>query len=332
MKIITYGIVLLLAFTPQILFAQTKKKHPAVSLIFDTDIGPDYDDVGAMAVMHALADSGNVKILATMGSNQSKYIGPVLDAVNTYFGRPDIPIGVVRGRAVNSSAWQKWDSLIVAKYPHDIKNNSQTEAALSLYRKILSKQPDNSVTIVTVGFLTNLADLLQSKPDRYSTLSGSDLIKRKVNHLVCMAGHFPKGKEFNVDRDPVSSKIVFDNWPTKIIFSGWEIGNAVHTGLPIIQNETITNSPIKDAFSISIPMAKGDAGGRMSWDETAVLVAIKGTENYYAVVEGRFICAEDGSNKWENNGMNHFYLTEKMPVEQMQKTLNDLIMHQPIKK
>lgn len=35
-----------------------------VNLILDTDLGPDYDDVGAMALMHALADSGQVNILA----------------------------------------------------------------------------------------------------------------------------------------------------------------------------------------------------------------------------------------------------------------------------
>ena len=47
------------------------KKQP-VSLIFDTDMAPDYDDVGAMAVLHALADSGEVDILATVSSNKQE--------------------------------------------------------------------------------------------------------------------------------------------------------------------------------------------------------------------------------------------------------------------
>ena len=42
---------------------------PPVSVIFDTDMGPDYDDVGALALLHALADSGEVRILATVSSN-----------------------------------------------------------------------------------------------------------------------------------------------------------------------------------------------------------------------------------------------------------------------
>lgn len=303
-----------------------------VALIFDSDIGPDYDDVGAMAVMHALADSGKVNILATMASNQSTYIASVLDVLNTYFKRPGIPVGVVKNHAVNLVAWQKWDSIIVSKYPHQIKSNEQAQDALSLYRQILAAQPDKSVTIVTVGFLTNMADLLQSSPDKYSALSGMDLIKQKVKHLVCMAGHFPQGKEFNVDRDPASSKIVFDNWPTQIIFSGWEIGSAIHTGLPLTQNETIQNSPVKDVFAKSIPMDKQDAAGRMSWDETAVLIAINGYENYFNITEGRFICMEDGSNKWNANGKGHFYVTQKMPVPEMENVLNKLMMHQPVKK
>lgn len=305
-------------------------KHNAVNLILDTDIGPDYDDVGAMAVMHALADSGEVKILATIACNQSPYTAPVLNVLNTYFKKPDIPIGVVRSRAVAMPAWQKWDSVLASRYPHNIKTNKEGQDALSLYRKTLAAQPDGSVTIVTIGFLTNLADLLQSGPDAYAALDGKELIQKKVAKLVCMAGAFPKGKEFNVDRDPVSSKIVFDGWPTPIIFSGWEIGNAVHTGLPLINSNAIKSSPVKDAFAIAIPMAAEDAGGRMSWDQTAVLVAIKGHENFYDAVEGKFVCNSDGSNVWDARGKGHFYLKEKLPVPQMEKLLNNLMMHQPV--
>lgn len=318
-------LLILLIITISISDSYSQKSKP-VNLILDTDIGPDYDDVGAMAVMHSLADSGQVNILATVASNQSKYIASVLNILNTYFKRPNIPIGVVRGRGVRMTSWQKWDSLLVAKYPHTIKNNDQAQDALSLYRKILAKEPDGSVTIVTVGFLTNMADLLESKPDKYSPLSGKDLVKKKVKQLVCMAGRFPSGREFNVDRDPVSSKIVFDGWVTPIIFSGFEIGAAIHTGLALTQNEKIGNSPVKDAFSISIPLDKQDAGGRMSWDETAVLVAIKGHEAYYNTIEGRFVCSDDGSNKWDLKSKGHFYLVEKMPVPQVEKILNDLMM------
>ena len=51
-------------------FAQTRQKtKQPVPVILDTDIGPDYDDVGAMAVLHALADAGEARPLAVMSSN-----------------------------------------------------------------------------------------------------------------------------------------------------------------------------------------------------------------------------------------------------------------------
>ena len=56
---------------------QTDKPQP-VNLILDTDLGPDYDDVGAMALMHALADSGQVNILATLSSNHDERVVPCI--------------------------------------------------------------------------------------------------------------------------------------------------------------------------------------------------------------------------------------------------------------
>ena len=312
---------------------QKQEATVPVPVIFDTDIGPDYDDVGAMALLHAMADSGECKILATIASNKHERIAAVIDVLNTYFNRPAIPIGVVRRNAVDMNAPQKWDSLIVANYPHAIKTNEQADDALELYRKILVAQPDTSVTIVTVGFLTNMANLLQSAPDKFSSLNGRELVAKKVKHLVCMAGRFDaekgKFKEFNVVKDSVASKIVFDNWPTSITFSGFEIGLNIHTGLPII-NSNITNSPVKDAFARSIPLDPNDKDGRMSWDETAVLVAVRGYEKYFNVVRGKIICNTDGSNEWDAAGTRDFYLTPKMPVPAIEKVLNDLIMHQPV--
>ena len=72
-----------------------RKKMP---VIFDTDIGGDWDDMGALAVLHSLAGSGEAEILATMvsGGGHTATWGPAcLDAVNTFYGRPDIPIGLV---------------------------------------------------------------------------------------------------------------------------------------------------------------------------------------------------------------------------------------------
>ena len=144
----------------------------AVPIILDTDIGPDYDDVGALAVLHALADSGRVRLLATVASNKYPNIGPVLSVLNTYFGRPDLPIGVPKGAAVAEADRQHWSDTLVARYPHRVRSNAAVPDPVQVYRRVLAAQPDTSVTIVTIGFLTNLVGLLASSPDAYSPLAG----------------------------------------------------------------------------------------------------------------------------------------------------------------
>lgn len=329
MKIYAALLLLLTCCGGNLAYAQQKKPVP---IIFDTDMGPDYDDVGAIALLHALADSGEAKILATIASTKHARVAATLNVFNTYFNRPDIPIGVPKGNALDIGAWQKWDSLVVANYPHTIQTNDEAMDAVALYRKVLAAQPDGAVTIVTVGFLTNLANLLQSPADQYSPLRGTDLVKKKVKQLVCMAGWFPVGREFNVHKDSAASKIVFTGWPGTIIFSGFEVGVEVLSGLPLINNNAIQKSPVKDAFARSIPMSKQDSNGRMSWDETAVLIGIRGWSTYYTVQPGRFVIQEDGSNTWDSTGKGHFYVVKKMPVPEMAALINQLIMHQPVRK
>jgi pyrimidine-specific ribonucleoside hydrolase len=300
-----------------------------IHIIFDTDFGPDYDDVGAITLLHGFADSGYIRILATMASSKHKNAAAAINVFNTYFRRPGIPIGVVRGNAVELGDKQHWTDLVISRYPHKIKNNQEAEDALDLYRKILASQPDHSVTIITVGFLTNLANLLESTPDKYSSMKGFDLIKKKVSNLVCMAGRFPSGREFNLDQDVPSSKKVLADWPTPILFSGFEIGQKIKTGIPLIHDNQIQNSPVKDVFAICIPMALEDSAGRMSWDETAVFVAVKGWRNYYDLEEGGCSINSDGSNEWNNQGTMKAHLVEKQSPQVMTAIINQLIMHQP---
>ncbi|MEJ0080990.1 MAG: hypothetical protein WDM78_08610 [Puia sp.] len=104
-------------------------------VIFDTDFGPDYDDVGAITLLHCFADSGWVRILATMGSSKYNNAAAAINVFNTYFGRPDIPIGMVSGNAVELGDKQHWTDSVISRYPHKIKNNQDVPDALILYRK-----------------------------------------------------------------------------------------------------------------------------------------------------------------------------------------------------
>ncbi len=310
---------------------QAQKIKP-VPVIFDSDMGPDYDDVGAIALLHAFADSGYINILATVASTKYEGVGAVFNVLNTYFRRPDLLIGVPKLKALELKDSQHWTDTLFLNYPHKIKKNDEVLSAIEVYRKSLASQPDGSVIIITVGFLTNLADLIQSSPDKYSKLTGKELVRKKVKQLVCMAGSFPAGNEFNVRMDAASSKNVFENWETPILFSGVEIGMKIKTGLPLVNDLSIKNSPVKDAFRICIPLSQQDSAGRMSWDETAVLIAVKGYKPWWNIQTGKIKIAEDGSNTWEKGDSPHSYLIESQSPIIVRELINNLMMHQPVKK
>jgi inosine-uridine nucleoside N-ribohydrolase len=321
-------ISLFLLSLPVLILAQ--KKPDPVPIIFDSDMGPDYDDVGAIALLHAMADSGHAKILATVASTKYEGVAAIFEIFNSYFKKPEILIGVPKGKASELKDGQHWTDTLLQNYPHTIKKNDDVMDAIEVYRKVLASQPDKSVTIVTTGFLTNLYNLLISPSDKYSKLEGKNLVKQKVKQLVCMAGWFPSGSEFNVKIDAAASQYVFNNWQTPILFSGFEIGWPIRTGLPLINNASIKNSPVKDVFRISIPMNPQDSAGRMSWDQTAVLVAIKGYQPWYKIEKGKIAVADDGSNTWLKEPSSHSYLVEALPAKTVAEFINKLMMHQPV--
>jgi inosine-uridine nucleoside N-ribohydrolase len=322
-------IILCFSLLLQAAVVPAQQKAKPIAIIFDSDMGPDYDDVGAITLLHAFADSGYAKILATVASTKYEGVAAVLNVFNTYFKRSGILIGVPKGKAQELKDWQHWTDTLLLKYPHHIKRNDEVPGATEVYRKVLASQPDKTVTIITVGFLTNLSALLQSPPDKYSKLNGKELVKHKVKQLVCMAGRFPAGSEFNVNRDAAASQFVFTNWETPVLFSGVEIGLKIKTGLPLVNNKAIKNSPVKDVFRFCIPLDPQDSAGRMSWDETAVLIAVKGYSPWYRIEKGKMIVAEDGSNTWIKEPSPHSYLVELQSPAIVQQLINKLIMHQP---
>ena len=325
-----YLLTLIILLTISCTNCNKEKAASLPGIIFDTDLGPDYDDVGALAFLHAMADSGKIEILATIASNKHELVAPSIEVINTYFGRPETAIGAPSSHGVNTGSPYHWADSITTNYTHILNSTSEAADAVKLYRKILISQPDKSVTVVTVGFLTNLRNLLISKPDSISHLAGRDLVLKKVKNLVSMAGKFPEGKEYNVEMDSIASEYVFRNWPGEITFTGFEIGAQIKTGIRLT-NSDIKDSPVKDAFRISMLQSEEDKNGRMSWDQTAVLIAVYGTGGFFDIVKGTIIVNKNGSNRWKNDKVgNHKYVVLKTPADDVAKFIEDRMMHQPV--
>lgn len=324
-----FALFLMLAFVQA--YARPRHANP-VKIILDTDMGPDFDDVGALTVLHALADSGKAEILATLSCNKDSLVVPTIEVINTYFGRPTLPVGAPKTTGISMSAGQHWPDSIVARFPHQTRSTRLAPDAVTQYRKILAAQPDHSVTLVTIGFLTNLGHLLQSPPDGISPMDGAALVAKKVSKLVSMAGWFPKGKEFNVHMDAAASKYCLEHWPTEIIFTGFEIGDRIITGLQLVRKMGKEN-PVREAYRIAMAATADDRNGRRSWDQTAVLIAVYGTVPFFTTVKGTIRINPDGSNRWEADPAGkHSYVQFNWNPNSLAEFIEARMMHRPAKR
>ena len=168
-------------------------------MIFDTDMGNDVDDALALAMLHAFASRGEVKLLAVTVSKDNPWAAEYVRLVDEYYGRGAIPVGIVHdGKTQEDGLYVRQVCELHGRQP----DKAAVPDAVQLLRKTLAAEPDGAVTLIQVGFSTNLARLMESAPDRYSNLSGMELVKKKVRLLTVMAGNFAAAKpEYNVMTD-----------------------------------------------------------------------------------------------------------------------------------
>ncbi len=301
-------------------------------IIFDTDIGSDADDLGALAMLHTFVKRGDCELLAVMSWTLEENAVQAIDAINRYYFHPDIPIGTRKGSTFKDDA--NYNRAIVDNFSHKLSYDDVPDAT-SLYRKILSEAADSSITIVTVGPLANIQNLINSGPDQHSNLTGNKLITKKVKEFVIMGGKFPKGKkEWNFNGNmPGVTRYVLENLTVPITFSGFEVGEKIKTGA--IFNQTDPETPLYKGFlyfSSHAPWIKGQFKGKIldnsSFDQTAVLYAVKGnTSGHWTKITGGYCKADDtGGNKWvKNRKSNHSYLKIKGSPELL-ATLIEVLM------
>lgn len=263
--------------------ADAQKRQP-VNVILDTDMASDVDDVGALATLLSLEDLGEAKILAVgvCVLNDWSILG--VDAITTYYGRPDISLGTAKTGTVAGS---RYAQQIATEYPRSRGWNTADDApeVIGVYRRVLSQQPDNSVTFVTIGPVTSAAELLKSAPCQHSDLNGRDLVAKKVRRWVGMGGNH---NEYNMTADAPASKYALDSpskWPAPVLFSPHGVGTRVRTG------EGLRYLPENNILRRAWDLYKGKAKdwNHPSYDQCAVHYAVRGfdggpAEDYYDLV------------------------------------------------
>ncbi len=303
-------------------------------IIFDTDIGGDADDLGALAMLHNFMDRGECDLLAVMCWSNEEYAVPAIDAVNRYYNHPEIPIGVRKVEPGQVDYF--YNRAIAAHFPHKLTRDEVPDATL-LYRELLAGQQDSSVTILAVGPLKNIQDLINSGPDEISPLTGAGLIAAKVEKFVVMGGKFPEGEnEWNFNGNmPGVTKFVLENLETPVVFSGFEVGVQIKTGAAF-KNIDI-NTPLYVGFSyfgqhcpyLDKP-PEGEIINNSSYDQTAVLYAVRrGVGNYWNVISGgRCSVNENGDSKWiEGAPSNHSYLVLKKSPDELAELITSIMLN-----
>jgi hypothetical protein len=308
--------------------------HPnPVSLIFDTDICGDCDDVLALGMIHALQSRGQCRLLAVTISADHDLAAPFVESVNTFYGRGTITVGVVRpGGVAEKSAFLSLVEQNDAgrdRYPHRLTSGRLVPSATAVLRKTLASEPDRSVVIAQVGFSTNLARLLDSPPDELSPLPGLELVRRKVRLLSLMAGAFqpikgdPRYREYNVAKDVPSARALAERWPSPMVYSGFEIGIALPYPAVSIERDYgyVPHHPLAEAYIRRNPPPHN----RPTWDLTSVLYAVLGDRGYFDVsMPGNVVVEHDGATRFLSSPEgNHRYLILK--PEQQPRVLEALV-------
>jgi len=291
--------------------------EPPVDLIFDTDIGNDVDDALALGMIHAMQSREECTLLAVTITKDCPQAAAYTDAVNTFYGRGDTPIGLVRGGVTPDPG--KFLPLVARQengqslYPHDLDGVDAPDA-VTLLREVLASRPDNSVVIAQVGFSTNLARLLDSPADEISPLTGRELAEKKVRLLSVMAGAFAPINggthlEYNVVQDIPSAQKLAAEWPTEILYSGFEIGLAIpYPARSILEDYRWQPDHILPSSYIAFMPPPHN---RPTWDLTSVLAVVRPSHGYFGLSErGQVIVENNGETRFEpaENGP-HRYLT-----------------------
>jgi hypothetical protein len=308
-----------------------------VKIIFDTDIGNDVDDALALSVLHALQSRGECELLAVTITKPDELAGPFVDAMNTFYGRAGIPIGYTHAKLANEPS--KFLPLAETKdgeqsrYPHRLKRSSDAPEATGLLRRILSRQADHSVVLVQVGYFSNFAALLDTPGDGASPLAGRELVQQKVRLLSVMAGSFKTtghDLEYNITQDLPATKKLATNWPTPVVWSGFEIGIAVPYPAVSIERDFayVPHHPAAEAYRLYNPPPHE----RPTWDLTSALYAVRPNRGYFGLSSpGRVTIENDGFTRFTPapEGRDRFLTLSEAQVVRVKEALVQLASQPP---
>jgi hypothetical protein len=279
--------------------ATKEAKADGPRVIIDTDLSKWWDDASTIGLANVLHQQGELRLLGIVSDVSNPVAVAALDAINTAYGHKDIPLGAVANSDADTFDHGYTDEL-ASRLPHSVDDSDDVPEAVALYRRLLAKQPDHSVTILSVGGFTNLAGLLESKRGQGSKLDGRALIAKKVKRLVQMDGLFPAGGPAFTNQKidlAAATAVVEGDWPTPIAwvdgFGGisTQVGGTLCTSAP-------PEHPMRIVYEILFECGPPGDG---NWDVPTLLYAIDDLPGVFEELGqgGAAVINEHGGLTWE---------------------------------
>jgi purine nucleosidase len=217
--------------------AHAQEARPApLKVILDTDIGDDIDDAYALAL---LASRPNVRLLGvTTAFGQTRERAQIAAKLLQVMGRKDVSVYAGRRGDAKIGAQYAWARGFQSRSIHE-------EGAAEFMARQVARAP-GEVTLVSIGALTNVGDLLTRFPNA----------KGQIKQIVIMGGAIHAGydgratvePEWNIRCDPAAAQTVFRSG-VPIIMAGLESTAMMKFDAPLQKRLFGYGTPATDALA-----------------------------------------------------------------------------------
>ncbi len=259
-----------------------------VQMILDSDFGSSTDDLFALMMLNHYMDDGLVDLKGIVVDREGEKNAALVDIFNTYYGHPEVPIGLERNGVKNPRCFIPYNGICDLKDAQGTPlfkrtiDTSRCPEGYKLYRQLLSQADDKSIVVVAIGFATTLAQLFESGADEYSPLSGVELFGKKVKSVYIQSGRFEAGDSlsgYNMRAASRQSAVFYDRLPKDVdlIMSPSNVGDQIdYLPKDVLVDLSYTEiNPIKAVYT----HYTCDTGQRM-WDTNCLVQAVLGDAEY----------------------------------------------------